>query len=346
VLILAGPTGGDGHDGGPYHPERPGRIEAVMAGIGDLHLGDDLVTVAPEPADLADLARAHSTSYLDELEGFCARGGGDLDPDTFAGVDSWDAARRAAGAGLAALDALRERGDGVGFVVARPPGHHAEFDRAMGFCLLNNVAVAAASLTARGHKVLVVDWDVHHGNGTQSIFWDDPKVLYVSTHQWPLFPGTGRAVEIGGVTALGLTVNVPLPAGATGDVVRLALEHVAAPAVDRFAPDWVLVSCGFDAHRSDPLGELALAGGDFARLARLVAEWAPAPGRLAFFLEGGYDAGALRSSVATTFGALVGGLDHPEAETLGGPGEEQVRATALTRDRAIELAGESAPMDL
>ena len=346
MLIVAGPTGADGHDGGPYHPERPGRIDAVMAGIGDLHLGSDLVSVAAEPAPLADLARVHSTSYLNELEAFCADGGGDLDPDTFAGAGSWEAARRAAGAGLAAVDALRQRGDGVAFVAARPPGHHAEFDRAMGFCLLNNVAVAAASLTAAGHRVVVLDWDVHHGNGTQAIFWDDPKVLYVSTHQWPLFPGTGRAEEIGGVTALGLTVNVPLPAGATGDVVRLALEHVAGPAVDRFAPDWVLVSCGFDAHRDDPLGELALSSGDFGRLARLAAEWAPAPGRLAFFLEGGYDAGALRSSVATTLGTLLGGIDRPEAETLGGPGEDQVRATAFRRHRAIELAGESAPMDL
>jgi len=347
VLILAGPTGGgDEHHGAPHHPERPARIGAVMAGVEDLRLGEELVTLEAPPAPVDDLARVHRLPYLDEMESFCARGGGDLDPDTYARPGSWEAARRAAGAGLAAAAALRAHGDGVGLVVARPPGHHAEADRAMGFCLLNNVAVTAASLTAVGERVLIVDWDVHHGNGTQSIFWDDPRVLYVSTHQWPLFPGTGRAVEVGGVTALGLTVNVPLPAGATGDVVRQAVDHVAGPVVDRFAPDWVLVSCGFDAHRDDPLGELALSSGDFARLATDVAGYAPGPGRVLLFLEGGYDLAALRTSTAATLGALLGGGDRPEEPTSGGPGGDQVRATALRRDRAVHVAGESAPMDL
>ncbi|MGP8005845.1 MAG: histone deacetylase [Acidimicrobiales bacterium] len=346
MLILAGPTGGHEHDGGPYHPEQPGRIAAVMAGIGDLRLGGELVSVPATPAPVADLARVHSVTYLDELESFCRRGGGELDPDTYAGPDSWNAALQAAGAGLAAVEELARTGDGVGFVAARPPGHHAERDRGMGFCLLNNVAVTAAALTAAGHRVLIIDWDVHHGNGTQAIFWDDPGVLYVSTHQWPLFPGSGRAVEIGGVTALGLTVNVPLPAGATGDVVRRALEQAAGPAIEGFAPDWVLVSCGFDAHRADPLGELALSTGDFAALALMARQYAPAPGRLLLFLEGGYDPVALRASVTATLGALLGDAGRPEAETNGGPGLEQVAVAATTRQRAVVLAGESAPMDL
>ena len=189
----------------------------------------------------------------------------------------------------------------------------------MGFCLLNNVAVSAASLTAKGHRVLIVDWDVHHGNGTQAIFWDEPNVLYVSTHQWPLFPGSGRADEVGGPDALGLTVNIPLPPGATGDVVRCALDEVAQPVIDRFAPDWVLVSCGFDAHRADPLGELALSTGDFAQLARLVRAYATRSGRLALFLEGGYNAGALRTSVAATLGTLLDLPTDAEAPTSGGP---------------------------
>ena len=160
----------------------------------------------------------------------------------------------------------------------------------MGFCLVNNVAVAAASRTARGERVLIVDWDVHHGNGTQDIFWDDPDVLYVSTHQHPLYPGTGRPDEVGGPDAPGLTVNLPLPPGATGDVVRAALDDEARATIEDFAPDWVLVSCGFDAHRDDPLSDLDLSSGDFAELACIVRDFAPRPGRLALFLEGGYRA--------------------------------------------------------
>jgi acetoin utilization deacetylase AcuC-like enzyme len=339
-LILAGPTGGgDEHHGGPHHPERPDRIGAVLSGVEDLRLGEEIRTVEAAPAPREALLRVHTAPYLDELEAFCARGGGHLDPDTFAGAGSWEAARRAAGAGLAAVDALQRSAEGIGFVVARPPGHHAEAGRGMGFCLLNNVAVTAAALAADGHRVLVVDWDVHHGNGTQSIFWDDPRVLVVSTHQWPFYPGTGRADEVGGPGALGLTVNVPLPAGATGDVVALALDLVAAPAVAAFGADWVLVSCGFDAHRDDPLGGLALSGADFARLADTVAGFAAAPGRLVLFLEGGYDLEALRSSTRATLGALLGGDGAGDRPTAGGPGTDEVRATAGLRARAVEGSG-------
>jgi acetoin utilization deacetylase AcuC-like enzyme len=338
MLIVGGPTGASEHDGGPFHPEQPRRIDAVMAGVHDLLLGGELVTVQAPMANREELARVHTSTYLQELEDFCERGGGNLDADTFASSDSWTAACRAAGAGLAAIDALRQHDQGVGFVVARPPGHHATADRAMGFCLLNNIAVAAASLTAHGDRVLIVDWDVHHGNGTQSIFWDDPNVLYVSTHQWPLYPGTGRAVEIGGSAARGLTVNIPVPPGATGDVLRMALNEVGQPAIERFAPDWVLISCGFDAHRADPLGELALSDGDFAMLAHLVAQYAPRPGRLVLFLEGGYDPTALRTSVTATLSALLGGSGSSERSTSDGPGNEDVEAALLARRRAVAAA--------
>ena len=325
MLVVAGPT--TGHDGGG-HPERPARLDAVMAGLADLHLGDQLVTVAAEPATRDDLARVHTADYLDHLQARIRGGDRHLDADTYLRPDSWDAALRAAGAGLAAVAALRDGRGSVAFVAARPPGHHAEPGRGMGFCLVNNIAVAAAALAAVGERVLVVDWDVHHGNGTQAAFWDRPEVLFVSTHQWPLYPGTGRPEEVGGPSARGLTVNVPLPPGATGDVVRRALDDVAGPVVDRFAPTWVLVSAGFDAHRADPLADLALSSADFADLATMVFR----PGRTVLFLEGGYDLAALRASVAATVGALVGADRVPtEAATSGGPGMEQVRAAATAR---------------
>ena len=242
----------------PGHPERPERTRAVMDGVAALDLGSDLVVATARAASRTELARVHDGAYLDELGVFCYEGGGDIDQDTYATYDSWRIAQFAAGGGLAVIEELRERDEGVGLVVTRPPGHHALRDRAMGFCLLNNVAVAAASLVALGERVLIVDWDVHHGNGTQAIFWNEPHVLYVSTHEWPLFPGSGTPHEIGGVDALGLTVNIPLPPGSTGDVVARSIDEVAGPVISEFAPTWVLVSAGFDAHRADPLTDLNL----------------------------------------------------------------------------------------
>lgn len=324
------------------HPERPDRMTAAMAGVADLDLGDDLVTVSSRAATRAELARVHAGTYLDELGAFCYAGGGDLDPDTYATYDSWTIAQHAAGGGLEVIKELQRRREGVGFVATRPPGHHALRDRAMGFCLLNNVAVSAAALAEQGERVLIVDWDVHHGNGTQAIFWDRPEVLYVSTHQSPLFPGSGAAYEIGGMAALGRTINVPVPPGATGDVIRRAIDEVAAPSILEFDPTWVLVSAGFDSHRDDPMADLALTSGDFAALARTVGGFAPAPGRLALFLEGGYDLAALRTSVAATLAAVLEAPFESEAPSHGGPGTEMVDNAQVERLVALRIAHDAA----
>ena len=326
MLLVGGDPALDRHDVGAGHPERPPRVEAALAGIEEAGLRDAVVHLEPRRASEEELMRVHPAPYLEALRAFCEAGGGNLDPDTVAVAGSWDTALLAAGAVLAAVDGLEQRAGEVAFVAARPPGHHALADQPMGFCLLNNVAVAAASLTARGERVLVVDWDVHHGNGTQAIFWDDPAVLYVSTHEWPLYPGTGRVEETGGPGAPGLTVNIPLPAGATGNVLCHALDDVVAPVVERFAPTWVLVSAGYDAHRADPLADLALTAGDFADLARRVRAFAPGPGRTAVVLEGGYDLDALRRSVGATLASLMDGDYRPEHPSSGGPGAAAVEA--------------------
>jgi acetoin utilization deacetylase AcuC-like enzyme len=326
MLLVAASPALDHHDVGPRHPERPARVEAALAGIAEAGLRDAVITLEPRRATEAELTLVHPVSYLRSLHDFCEAGGGAIDPDTIASSGSWDTALLAAGAALQVVDALA-RGDGdVAFVAARPPGHHASATEPMGFCLINNVAVAAAALAARGERVLVVDWDVHHGNGTQAIFWDDPRVLYVSTHQWPLYPGTGRVSETGGPDAPGLTVNVPLPPRATGDVILRALDEVVAPVVDRFAPTWVLASAGYDAHRDDPMAGLALTSGDFADIATRVKGYTPGPGRMALLLEGGYDLDALCLSVGASLAAVLDVEFRPEHASSGGPGDEAVDA--------------------
>ena len=323
VLVATDPLFAE-HDPGRGHPERPARLEAVLAGL-DL-VGLDRTDLGRRPATRAELERVHPAGYLDALERVCASGGGSLDADTAVSERSFDAAVCAAGAGLAAIDALDAGTSDSAFLAVRPPGHHAVPAHAMGFCLLNNVAITAAALVARGERVLVVDWDAHHGNGTQEIFEASPDVFYVSLHEWPLYPGTGRLDETGSGAGVGTTLNLPLPAGATGDVYLDALDTVIAPAVEHFAPTWVLVSAGYDAHRADPLTGLDLSAGDFADLTARVAAFAPAPGRLVVFLEGGYDLNALRDSVAATVGTLAGLGERREPATSGGPGGRVVAA--------------------
>ena len=306
----------DQHTTPEWHPERPGRLGASLSGIDAAGLGDAVEFRAPRLATVAELERVHAPGYVAQLERFCERGGGDLDPDTFASPGSWDTARRAAGAVLDAVDALEAGSCDVAFAAGRPPGHHAVPDRAMGFCLVNNVAVAAAKLALDGHRVAIVDWDVHHGNGTQDIFYDDPNVLYVSTHESPLYPGSGRADETGGPGAPMSNLNLPFPAGTRGDVFRRAVDEVIAPVVERFAPDWLFISAGFDAHRNDPLAGLELTSGDYADLATRLQQLAPAR-RTVVVLEGGYDFEALSLSTGSTLSALIGESYRPEEVSTG-----------------------------
>jgi acetoin utilization deacetylase AcuC-like enzyme len=330
VLLVAADPAFDGHDPGPGHPERVARLRAVAAGVAASGLEDAVVPLAPRDATRAELGRVHAAALADVVEALSARGGGVVDADTVLSAGSYAAAARAAGAGLAAAEAL-ERGEGTAaFLGVRPPGHHATGSRPMGFCLFNNVAVTAAALRTGGARVCIVDYDAHHGNGTQEIFWDDPDVLYVSLHEWPLYPGSGRLDETGGGAGDGATCNLPLPAGATGDVYQRAFDEVVEPLASRFRPDWVLVSCGFDAHRADPLTGLALSAGDYGALARRARQLSPGPGRTIVFLEGGYDLDAVRDSVAATLPALVGEPAEPgEAPTAGGPGDDVVDAAQL-----------------
>jgi acetoin utilization deacetylase AcuC-like enzyme len=330
------------HDPGRGHPERPARLQAAHAGIAlaarDLGGDGALIPLSPRDATLGEITRVHTRAHVSRLEGIAEHGGGRIDLDTAMSARSWPAAVRAAGAGLAAAEAIANDEGGAAFLALRPPGHHARPEGAMGFCLLNNIAITAAALAARGARVLVVDYDAHHGNGTQEIFSADPRVAYVSFHEWPLYPGTGRIDELGTGDATGTTCNVPLPAGATGDLYLRALDEVIAPLAARHGPDWVLVSCGFDAHRADPLTGLGLSVGDYAAVATRVIQLAPRPARVIVFLEGGYDLDALRDGTASTVGALAGAsLEPSEPPTANGPGREYVDAAADLWREVAEL---------
>ena len=331
-----------GHRPRPPHPESPTRLEAVLAGIAASAVAEAVVAVTPRPATRAELERVHPPALLDALERFCAEGGGAIDPDTSASSGSWSAAVLAAGAGLDSVERL-DRGDATAvFCAVRPPGHHASRAQPRGFCLLNAVAVTAAALAERGERVLVLDCDVHHGIGTQDIFYADPRVLFVSVHRYGgFYPGTGGLSEVGEGDAVGTTVNVPLPHGAAGDAYRMAFAEVIAPAVERFSPTWVLVSAGFDAHRRDPLADLALSAGDFADLTAESIALAP-PGRRIAFLEGGYDLAALAASASACVGALAGERLRPEPVTAGQEGLGAVLAAAEHhRKVAAERSGKS-----
>ncbi|MCB0969912.1 MAG: histone deacetylase [Acidimicrobiales bacterium] len=324
------------HVAGRGHPESPARLRAVGMGIGWAGLDEALVAVTPRPASDDELGTVHPAPYRRALRAFCEAGGGALDGDTAVVEASWEAALLAAGAGLSIIEALDAGRGTAGFAAVRPPGHHALASQAMGFCLFNNVAVAAAVLRDRGERVAIVDYDAHHGNGTQDLFWSDPDVFYVSMHEWPQYPGTGGAHELGAGPGVGTTLNLPFPSGATGDVYRRAVDDVVVPTLAAWAPTWLLISAGFDAHRADPLTSLGLTAGDFADLTTALVELVP-PGRRLLFLEGGYDLDALGRSTGAVLSALVDdGAYRPEGASSGGPGDEVCDVALKIRGAAAD----------
>jgi acetoin utilization deacetylase AcuC-like enzyme len=302
------------HDTEP-HPEQPARMRAIDAEL-ERRGGLGWERRDSPEATWEQLTRVHPPRYLRGLEELCLAGGGALDPDTVVSPGSWAAALRGAGGAVAAVDLVLDGAVPTAMSVHRPPGHHAEPARAMGFCLLSNAAIAARHALARGlERVLVLDWDVHHGNGTQAVFEASPEVLVVSIHEYPLYPGTGAAGERGTGAGGGFTVNLPVPGG-SGDAVWASLvEHVAVPRARAFAPELVLVSAGFDAHVEDPLSTCRMTDEGFATLAgsirRLAAEL-EVP--FAAVLEGGYALGALGRSVAATL-AVLGAPAPPPVPT-------------------------------
>ena len=329
------------------HPERPERLVAARDRLraAGLEARGQLVPVRPARED--ELGLVHTSGFIADMSRHVPGKAGWLDADTYFGPESWDAALAAAGSAIDLTGAVLDGQFRRGLALIRPPGHHAEADRAMGFCLFNNVAVAAASARARGAaRVAVVDWDVHHGNGTQNIFYADPSVMYLSVHQYPFYPGTGAADEIGEGKGRGTTINVGLAAGC-GDADLLAtFDRVFVPALIEFEPELVLISAGFDAHRADPLAGLRVTEAGYRAMSERLCRVADrvAGGRVVALLEGGYDLGALGRSLVEVLEVLdPQGVERdasrsdPAAGEPGEPSAEGARAIARTlaahRDR-------------
>jgi acetoin utilization deacetylase AcuC-like enzyme len=301
MLVITSPRF-DEHTTPPGHPERPERAH-VFDAVAARWLERGGRTAAPRPATEAELLRVHAAAHIRRIAAGARRPGVALDPDTFTSPESYDVALLAAGAAVQAAEHALVHGEPA-IALVRPPGHHAEADRAMGFCLFNNVAVAAASAVARGvSRVAIVDIDVHHGNGTQAMFYDDPRVLYVSTHQYPFYPGTGAAEETGRGDGEGFTFNVPLDAGAT-DADYLAAYAVIAGVLRTFEPELLLVSAGFDAHADDPLASMRVTTMGYAAIVAALAGAVTCP--IAAVTEGGYDLRALAGCLEATIAVLDG----------------------------------------
>ncbi len=297
------------HDTG-YHPENARRLEAIVSHLEETGLTGQLTQIEPRAATREELSLVHYPRYITRIEEAARSGGGHLDADTVMSARSYEAGLYAAGGALRAVGAVMDGTVDSAFALVRPPGHHATPGRAGGFCLFNNIAIAARYAREKHglERILIIDFDVHHGNGTQDVFYDDPQVLYVSTHQYPHFPGSGSVGEIGAGRAEGATINVPLPAGAGDNEYGEVFSRIIAPAAVRFRPQLILVSAGYDAHHRDELAMMQVSVTGFAAMVKTIKELAEhlTGGRLVCCLEGGYHLSALAASVKATFDVLLG----------------------------------------
>ncbi len=304
-----------------YHPENAQRLETIMAHLKETGLTKQLTAIKPRPATAEELAYVHQESYISGLQDAAVRGGGWLDPDTVMSPGSYDAALYAAGGAIEATDAVINGDVSSAFALVRPPGHHATALEAMGFCLFNNIAIAAhhALKKHKIDKIAIIDFDVHHGNGTQEAFYDNPQVLYVSTHQYPHYPGTGTVNETGSGAAAGTKVNIPMPGGCGDDEYRQVFEQIVMPAVRRFRPQLIMASAGYDAYWKDRLAMMAVSVTGFAEMARFIKNLADelCQGKIVLTLEGGYNLKAQAMSVKATFDVLLG--ENEIEDPLGPP---------------------------
>lgn len=304
------------HDTG-QHPENAARLEAIITHLERTGLKQQLIPITPRPATVAELALVHDMRHISYIQEVAQRGGGWLDPDTVMSPDSYDAALYAAGGVIRATEAVMNSEVNRAFALVRPPGHHATPQQAMGFCLFNNLAIAVKYALARYklERIVIIDFDVHHGNGTQETFYADPRVLYISTHQYPFYPGTGGIDETGTGEGKGTTINIPLPAGCGDGEYEHAFTQIIAPAARRFQPRHIFVSAGYDLHWADELALMRVSISGVAQMVKVIKELASelCNGRLVLSLEGGYDLTAQAASVKATFDVLLGNdtIDDP-----------------------------------